>query len=138
MDLTAVDTIVARQIPHGLGFAISSRHASGFETEGRDHLYPEGLNFSDAVEKFTIHKQTGGAILSFHWGVVPAYLSGPAVGLSRIMLVGGFLTTLLVAVLVNVLFAQARRIPASIYIEASEEPTEADKLGDDSPYHADA
>ena len=74
-NLDEVDQLVRDQIPYGLGFAISSVHPSGLTTEGRDHLYPEGMDSSDAVATFTITMTTGGTMLTFHWGVVPS-LSG--------------------------------------------------------------
>ena len=109
-DVDEIDSIIAAEIPHGLGFAISSVHASGLTTEGRDHLYPEGKDSTDAVVKFTIDVETGGAILTFHWGVVESFLGGPTLGLSRALLFGGPLLTLLLATIINIMFAQSGRI----------------------------
>jgi signal transduction histidine kinase/DNA-binding response OmpR family regulator/HPt (histidine-containing phosphotransfer) domain-containing protein len=109
-DVDEIDRIVAAEVPYGLGFAMSSVHASGFTTEGRDHLYPEGKDSSDAIVRFTIDESTAGAILSFHWGVVEDFLGGPSLGLSRALLFGGPLLTLLLATILNIMFAQSGRI----------------------------
>jgi PAS domain S-box-containing protein len=109
-NVSEVDQYIAEQIPYGLGFAISSQHASGLTTEGRDHLYPEGMDSSDAVNSFDITMLTGGTTLVFHWGVVPNFMGGPALGYSRAILFGGPLITLLIALFVNMLFAQQGRI----------------------------
>jgi PAS domain S-box-containing protein len=119
-NLSEVDQLVRDQIPYGLGFAISSLHASGLTTEGRDHLYPEGKNSSDAVATFSIPMTTGGTRLTFHWGVVPAFLGGPALGYSRILLFGGPLATLLIALFINMLFAQAGRVRKQVQEQTAE------------------
>jgi signal transduction histidine kinase/DNA-binding response OmpR family regulator/HPt (histidine-containing phosphotransfer) domain-containing protein len=119
-NLDELDQLVSEQIPYGLGFAISSLHASGLATEGRDHLYPEGKDSSDAVATFSIPMTTGGTTLTFHWGVVPAFLGGPALGYSRILLFGGPLATLLIALFINMLFAQAGRIRKQVQEQTSE------------------
>ena len=62
---------------------------SGLRTEGRDHLYPEGMDSSDAVTTFTIPMKTGGTTLSFHWGVTPQFLGGAELANSRLILLGG-------------------------------------------------
>ena len=113
-DVDEIDELVAEEIPHGMGFAISSVHASGLATEGRDHLYPEGMDSVDAVATFTIPMRTGGATLVFHWGLVPEFLGGPALGYSRALLFGGPLVTLFIAVFINLLFAQAGRIQRQV------------------------
>ncbi|MEH6635957.1 MAG: response regulator [Halioglobus sp.] len=115
-----VDRLISDQIPYGLGFAISSVHASGLSTKGRDHLYPEGLDSSDAVVKFSIPMTTGGATLTFHWGVVPAFQGGPALGYSRVVLFGGPLATLLIALFINMLFAQSGRIRQQVQEQTAE------------------
>jgi PAS domain S-box-containing protein len=119
-DVDEVDQLVADQIPYGLGFAISSVHASGFSTEGRDHLYPEGMDSTDAAARFVIPMRTGGATLTFLWGVVPEYLGGPALGFSRALLFGGPLVTLFIAVFINLLFSQAGRIRRQVEKQTAE------------------
>jgi PAS domain S-box-containing protein len=119
-DVNEVDQHVADQIPYGMGFAISSIHASGLTTEGRDHLYPEGMSSADAVATFTLPMQTGGATLTFHWGVVPQFMGGPSLGYSRAILFGGPLLTLLIALFVNMLFAQQGRIRKQVIDQTRE------------------
>ena len=109
-NVNEVDQLIADNIPFGLGFAISSVHASGLATEGRDHLYPEGLDSSDAIATFDIPVTTGGAELTFHWGMVDSFMGGPALGFSRAILFGGPLLTLLLAIVINMQFAQQSRI----------------------------
>jgi PAS domain S-box-containing protein len=115
-----VDQRVATSIPHGLGFAISSRHASGLTTEGRDHLYPENMDSSNAVATFTIPKETGGTVLTFQWGVVPQFLGGPQLGLSRAILFGGPLATLLITLFINMMFSQQSRIRRQVEEQTAE------------------
>ncbi|RLA60525.1 MAG: diguanylate cyclase [Gammaproteobacteria bacterium] len=119
-NVDALDRLVSEQVPYGLGFAISSVHASGLTTEGRDHLYPEGKDSSDAVISFVTAMTTAGTTLTFHWGVVPAFLGGPALGYSRILLFGGPLATLLIALFINMLFAQAGRIRKQVREQTAE------------------
>jgi len=119
-NLDEVDQIVSAQVPHGLGFTISSVHASGLTTEGRDHLYLEGKDSSDAVATFTIPLMTGGTTLTFHWGVVPAFLGGPVLGYSRAALFAGPLVTLFIALFIHILFAQAGRIRKQVREQTSE------------------
>jgi len=119
-NVNEVDRLVAAETPEGLGFAISSVHASGLSTEGRDHLYPEGMDSSNAVDTFTIPMKTGGTILSFHWGVVPQFLGGPALANSQLILLGGPLVTLLIALFVNTLFAQQSRIRRQVEEQTAE------------------
>ena len=119
-NVNEVDQLVASETPDGLGFAISSVHASGLTTSGRDHLYPEGLDSSDAVVTFTIAKNTAGATLTFHWGVVPQFMGGPALSNSRLILIGGPLVTLLIALFVNMLFAQQSRIRRQVTEQTAE------------------
>jgi len=109
-NVNEVDQLIAKVIPYGLGFAISSIHASGFSTQGRDHLYPDGMSSEDAVATFTFPMTTGGATLTFHWGVVEEFMGGPNRRFSRAIMFGGPLLTLLIALFVNMLFAQQSRV----------------------------
>jgi PAS domain S-box-containing protein len=110
LDLTEIDTNVAEKIPYGLGFAISSRHASGLTVEGRDHLYPEGKDSSDAVKHINIEGRIGEASLYFHWGVLDSYRGGPASRLATLILVGGILITLFITVFIAFILAQKTQI----------------------------
>ena len=113
-NVNEVDQLIAEAIPYGLGFAISSVHASGFSTQGRDHLYPEGMSSEDAVATFTFPMTTGGATLTFHWGVVEEFMGGPNRRFSRAIMFGGPLLTLLIALFVNMLFAQQSRVKQQV------------------------
>jgi len=115
-----IDGVIAAQIPYGLGFAIASVHASGFATEGRDHLYPDGMNSTDAIATFTFPVTTGGTTLTFYWGVVEQFLGGPQLGYSRAMLFGGPLITLLLALFINMLFAQQSRVRKQVEEQTAE------------------
>ena len=119
-DVDEIDDVIAAQIPYGLGFAIASEHASGFSTEGRDHLYPEGLDSTDAIATFTFPVTTGGTTLTFYWGVVEGFLGGPQLGYSRAMLFGGPLVTLLLALFINMLFAQQSRVRKQVEEQTAE------------------
>jgi signal transduction histidine kinase/DNA-binding response OmpR family regulator/HPt (histidine-containing phosphotransfer) domain-containing protein len=115
-----VDRLISDQIPYGLGFAISSVHASGLATAGRDHLYPEGKDSRDALATFDMAMETGGATLNFHWGVTPEFLGGPALGYSRMLVFGGPLVTLFIAFFINMLFAQTGRIRKQVQEQTAE------------------
>ena len=119
-DVGEIDAMVAEDVGHGLGFAISSVHASGLTTEGRDHLYPEGKSSADALVTFDIPVTTAGATLTFHWGVVEEYVGGPSLDFSRAIFFGGPLITLLIAVAINMLFAQAGRIRRQVELRTAE------------------
>lgn len=109
-DINEIDTDIGESTPYGLGLAISSRHADGVTTEGRDHLYPEGKDSSDALKLFNIEKSTGEASLYFHWGVIDSYLGGPHTGLANLILIGGATITLFITVFVAFILAQNTRI----------------------------
>jgi PAS domain S-box-containing protein len=109
-DVNEIDSNVAENSPYGMGLAISSRHASGLTTEGRDHLYPEGKDSSDALEHINIEKRIGEASLYFHWGILNSYLGGPNTGLATLILMGGILITLFVTVFIAFILAQNTRI----------------------------
>ena len=119
-DVDEIDDVIAAQMPYGLGFAIASEHASGFSTKGRDHLYPEGLDSTDAIATFTFPVTTGGTTLTFYWGVVEGFLGGPQLGYSRAMLFGGPLVTLLLALFINMLFAQQSRVRKQVEEQTAE------------------
>ena len=119
-DINEIDEIIASRVPDGLTFALSSVHASGLTTEGRDHLDSEGQDSPAEMAGFAIPRSTGGATLTFHWSVAPAYQGGPAFGLSRAILFGLPLVTLLIAVFINVLFAQAGRIRRQVERQTAE------------------
>jgi PAS domain S-box-containing protein len=106
LDVNEMDMKIKKVLPYGMGFSVASRHASGVETEARDHLYPEGKSSANAVAIFNIPARSGGTDFIFNWGITESYQEGSSATLARVILVSGVVITLIITVFIRFLLTQ--------------------------------
>jgi PAS domain S-box-containing protein len=106
-DVNEFDQHLSPLIPEGMSFSIASRHASGWETEAREHS--EGGD-SNEITQIVLKAVSGATDFTFYWDVTPEYLGGSADNLSKLILLSGVLATLFATIFTGFIFSQNTKI----------------------------